>query len=183
MNIQNFLDNYKNKQFTTPNTKTWDVENEDLDYLFSNFGGLSVDLGAFRIHTYESSKKWSDIIVESFPNHKNNIIAYGFDWMGRQYTIDIHNDQIVRMFDGSTREEFEMEQTLEGFFKEELVDYGVDTLTSDDFEFWNKEKIALKHNEIVSFKIPLALGGKESPENQEIIDAEVDWEINRQLLQ
>lgn len=181
MNIQNFIDNYENKQFHTSKPKTWDVKNEELDYLFSNFGGLSIDLGAFRIHTYESAKKWTDIIVESFPEHENEIVAYGFDWMGRQFAIG--NDNVVRMFDGSTGEEFEMEQTLEGFFNEELVEYGVETLDSDNFESWNTEKIVLKHHEIVAFKVPLALGGEDSPENFHITDAEVDWEINRQLLE
>lgn len=180
MNIQNFLNNYENRQSFTPNPKTWTVENENLEYLFSNFGGLSIDFGAFRIHTYESAKKWTDIIVESFPAHKNKITAYGFDWMGRQFAID--NDDVVHMFDGSTGEEFEMEQTLEGFFNEELVDYGVETLDIDNYKFWNTGKISLKHNEIVAFKIPLALGGEDSIENYHIIDAEVDWEINKQLL-
>jgi hypothetical protein len=180
MNIKEFLDNYENKQFHIPNPKTWDVKNEELDYLFSNFGGLSINLGVFRIHTYESAKKWTDIIIESFPEHQNKIVAYGFDWMGRQFAIDI--DNVIRMFDSSTGEEFEMEQSLEGFFNEELVEFGVETLATDTFESWNTEKIALKHNQIVAFEIPLALGGKDSPENYHIIDGEVDWEINRQLL-
>jgi hypothetical protein len=180
MDIQKFLKKYEINKYLTPNSKTWNLENEELEYLFSNFGGLSIDLGAFKIHTYQSAKKWTDIILESFPKHKNKIIAYGYDWMGRQFAID--TDNLVHMFDGSTGEEFEMEQTLEGFFNEELVDYGVETLAKDDFESWNSEKIALKHNEIVAFTIPLVLGGKDSFENYQIIDAEVDWEINRQLL-
>src|SRR4051812_23495728 len=120
MNIQPFLDNYENKNFFKPNPQTWDTQNQKTEYLFLNFGGLSIDLGSFRIHTYESAQKWADIIMESFPQYKNEIIPFGFDWLGRQYAINRNQDNLIIMFDGATGEDFELEQSLEDFFNEEL---------------------------------------------------------------
>ena len=46
----------------------------------------------------------------------------------------------------------------------------------------NSKNIELKFNEVVAYKIPLWLGGKDDSSNYEISDAEVNWEINRQLM-
>jgi len=181
MNLELFKIKYINQKklidqksvgLTTPIT--------ELTELFEKFGGYSFENGIFRIHNFETSKKWTELICESFPKYTNRIVTFGFDWAGRQFVRDI-NKNFTYVFDISTGEDFELEQPLSEFFNVDLIEYADDTLDINTFNKWNSKNIELKFNEVVGYKVPLWLGGKDNSDNYEITDAEVDWEINRQL--
>ena len=180
MNINPFIENYKNSLVIADNTKTSTTNYKEIDELFSKYGGLSVDLGVFKIHTYSSSNKWTTIIADTFPDYKDKIIVFGFDWLGKQYARHI-SEEIVYMFDIATRQVFLLETNVETFFNVDLIEFANDTIQTEMFLEWNKEKKHIKFNQIVGFKIPLFLGGKDTIDNYELIDAEVDWEINKQI--
>ena len=182
MKIEHFIKKYKNqKKLIESQTVGSFTLNNELNELFQQFGGFSFDKGIFRIHNFETSQKWTDIVCQSFPKYSDRIIVYGFDWLGRQFAKDM-NKEFTYLFDIATGEDLQLEQSLSDFFNIELVDYGDETLDISGFSAWNSENVELKFNEVVAYKIPLWLGGKDNPSNLEIEDAEVNWEINRQLM-
>ena len=152
------------------------------ELLFKNHN--SFEKGLFRIHTLGSSFYWTEIVTEYFKKHKGKVYCFAFDWMGRQFAIDLKGKNLIYMFDYATGESFIMAQTLNGFFEEDLFTYREDTLLVDLFEnFFVKEKRSfLEFDECITFKQPLFTGGEDNIENMEIGDIEVNWEINYQLF-
>ncbi len=181
MDTKKFFDNYSDKQFLSDNTKTFDIPDPEVEQLISEFGGLSISRGIFRIHTYWSAEKWTKIATETFKELEGDFIMFGFDWLGRQYAKRISKTSIL-MFDIAEGKFYSLDVNVQGFLDEDLIEFAEDTLQINQFNEWNKLGISLKPNEIVAYKIPLALGGQDSPSNYEITDAEVDWEINRQII-
>ena len=84
------------------------------------------------------------------------------------------------MFDYSTGDYFELESSLENFFNIELVNYLDDTLDAKTF---SKIKKNISFEQCLAYKKPLFLGGKDTIENLEITDMEVDWDLNYQIIQ
>ena len=182
MNLELFKQKYQIKNNPIEkNQSGFKTRNEELNELFGSLGGISINKGLFKIHSFQSSKKWTEIICEIFPKYTNRISVYGFDWVGRQYAKDLDKD-FTYLFDIATGEDFELEQPLSEFFNVDLIEYEEETLNTEEFNEWNKNKIELDFDQIVGYKIPLWLGGEDSINNYEIADAEVYWEINRQLM-
>lgn len=94
---------------------------------------------------------------------------------------DIKKD-FTYLFDIATGEDLKLEQPLCEFFNIELVEYEDETLGITEFNTWNSNDVELNFNDVVGYKIPLWLGGKDDLSNYEIIEAEVNWEINRHLM-
>ncbi len=69
----------------------------------------------------------------------------------------------------------------EGFFNGELVELAEELLQIQDFKTCGQDKVNLKFEQVVGFAQPLWLGGNDEPENYQLIDAKIEWEINRQL--
>tara|TARA_R110002050_G_scaffold300510_1_gene470239 strand:+ start:3198 stop:3803 length:606 start_codon:yes stop_codon:yes gene_type:complete len=180
MNLELFNKSFNSKQLLHQNVNGLETSNSELNSILANFGGYSFDNGLFRIHNFHTSQKWTQIICETYPKYQNRISAYGFDWLGRQFATDLNKD-CTYMFDIATGEDYKLEQSLSDFFNIELIEYADETLNIAGFQNWNTEKIELSFDQVVAYKIPLLLGGKDSPENYEIADAEVNWEINSQL--
>lgn len=154
--------------------------NIDLVVFFSNYGGASYDKGLFRIHSKSSSVYWSNLVSEFFPKYKNRICCFGYDWMGRQFAMDIINPNKSYLFDPATGEDFVLSQNLEGFFNEELVDYRDDTLAPEDFNYI-RNKFALNilmPDKCIGYEKLLFLGGEDDLDNTEIIDLDVYWDLN-----
>lgn len=158
-------------------------KHKELLNFFDNYGGASFDRGIFKIHSKSSSFYWTNIITEFFPKYKGKICCFAFDWMGRQFAIDLHDDDKNYLFDPATGEDFELEQTLYGFFNEELVDYRDDTLVPDDFIFvLNKLNLdLLMPDKCIGYKKLLFLGGDDNLDNTEVIDMDVYWDLNYQI--
>ncbi len=181
MDVQKFIDNYPDKEFLSDNSKTWEIKDAEAEYLISKCGGLSISRGVFRIHTYSSADKWTKIATETFRDLQDDIIMFGVDWLGRQYAKRLSKTAIL-MFDIAEGKYYSLDTNIQNFLNEDLIEFAEDTLLINEFKEWNKRGISLKQNEIVAYKIPLALGGQDSPSNYEITDAEIDWEINRQII-
>lgn len=158
-------------------------KNLDLLVFFDNYGGSSYNKGIFKIHSKSSSYYWTNIVTEFFPKYKDKICCFAFDWMGRQYALDLNDINKNYLFDPATGEDFELQQSLNGFFNEELVDYRDETLVPDDFTFvMNKLRIdILPSDKCIGYKKLLFLGGKDDLENSEIIDMDLYWDLNYQI--
>ena len=155
-------------------------EYPDLLAFFANYGGTSYDRGLFRIHSKSSSYYWTKLIIEFFPKYADRICCFGYDWMGRNFAVDLLDPKKNYLFDPATGEDFELPQSLTGFFNEELVHYKDETLVPDDFNYiLNKFKIdLLPTDKCIGYDKLLFLGGEDDLDNMEIIDMDVYWDIN-----
>ena len=169
-----------NKNYYIEYNKYSKIENEKLDNFISNIGGTSFENGLFRIHTKGSEYIWSQVINEFFPFYKNKYTLFGYDWMGRHYAVSRNPfDKIIYMFDDSVNKVYELEQNIENFFNEDLVEYCDETLNMPIFR--QLEIIKLDNEKCYSFKKPLSLGGLDEITNYTLSDMMVAWNINYQL--
>jgi hypothetical protein len=154
----------------------------DLSFLLENHGGSVTNSGLFRIHTWGSSLYWTKISCNFFAAAPKTLYVYGFDWMGRNYAVDLANSNMLFMLDYAVGEFYELEQTIEGFLNEDLVDFQKETLGVNMFKKLPKKELKnLSFDKCFSFKIPLYLGGEDEIHNYELVDMEVCWELNYQL--
>jgi len=155
-----------------------------LCVFFDEFGGYSFDAGSYRVHNRTSSLFWTLVVSEFFKNKKRNIHCFGFDWLGRQYAIDIKKDQMIYLFDPATAEFFELDQDLISFHNVDLVDFCEETLSLEEYRKWlNLGNEQLRFDQCIGFEVPLFLGGIDRLENYELTDMEVHWELSFQLYQ
>ena len=172
---------YPNTSFAHTNEKELDLGRPDLNQAIRDLGGLSVENGLFRIHTFQTSIRWRENIETAFPKYTGKIGALGMDWMGRQFAYALKKDFVI-LFDISTGEDLVLEQTISEFLTDEIVRYGDDTFGAERARKFLSSDRVLNFDEIIGFKVPLYLGGKDEDDNLEFINADVDWEINRQLM-
>ena len=123
MNLELFKKKYKiQKKLIDQESVKLTTSNNDLNQLFSEFGGFSFEKGIIRIHNFETSIKWTEIVCETFPKYSDRIIVFGFDWVGRQYAKDL-NQNFTYLFDIATGEDFMLDQPLSEFFNVDLIEY------------------------------------------------------------
>ena len=157
--------------------------NDSLKSLFSQLAGLTFDNGILRIHSLGSSYVWTEYITYYFEEYKNKVYSFAFDWLGRQFSVDLFNKDLIYMFDPATGESFKLEQNIFGFFNEDLSIYKEGTLITDEFyQLSNLHLNNLDFNQCIGYKKILFLGGEDNISNLELIDMEVYWEINRQVF-
>ena len=153
--------------------------NKKIEPLINEFWWYSFNKGVFRIHTYETSKKWKNIIEEYFLDEKWKFEVFWFDWMWRQFSINLDNDNEIFIFDINVNKVYIIDEQLNEFF----LNLSIDTywyFSETEFKEFNLE---LKFNQSISHKIPLMLWWKDEIENMEVCDMEVDWWIVWQLHQ
>ena len=152
------------------------------DFLIKNAGKTFLN-GMYRIHTTKNMIKWTTIITESFPEYKGSLIAFGFDWLGRNFVLDKTRD-IVLIFEPGTREVLNTAASFADFHNIEIVKYHNECLASTFFNKWYESNChyILKHDECAGYKVPLFLNGSDTIENLEISNMEVYWEIMMSLI-
>jgi hypothetical protein len=151
--------------------------------LFAECGGASIDKGLYRVHSYSSSIRWSDIIQQYFPDLNKTILPFGYDWIGRQYCIIYGVGNVLVMFDPATMEYFKMAGDVIDFHNIDLVDDRDATVSENSFlSTISKLKISeLNIDQCVGYKVPLFLGGNDDPGNYEVVNIEVYWDIQMQI--
>ena len=159
------------------------IENAELEILFQECGGASIKRGLYRVHTAKSCLFWSAILNSYFPNYGGKIYPFGFDWLGRQFCINISNRKVIMMFDPSTVQGYELEEDIVLFHNRDMVVDRDDTISENAFEYFLKELAVSKisYNECVAHKTPLFLGGTDDVANYEVSDIEVHWDIQYQI--
>ncbi len=156
------------------------IKNKDILNLLLVFNGESFGNGLYRIHNYKEINYWNSLLGEIFPNFKNKIICFGYDWLGRQFAL---YNNIILMFEAGTGEVLEIPFGLEYFHNIEITECHEDCLASPFFNNWIKSYgKPLKHNECASYKIPLFLNGEDEIHNLEVANIVNYWEFIGQLL-
>jgi Domain of unknown function (DUF1851) len=161
-----------------------DTRDSKLNALFSECGGISIDHGLYRVHSYRSSMRWSNILNKFFPVYKGKIAPFGYDWLGRQYGIIFSVDNVIAIFDPSTVESFQLAGNLLDFHNKDLVFAKDETVSAEAFHSFS-HKIAIKnlgYDQCVGYNIPLLLGGKDEFGNLEITNMEVYWQLQGQIF-
>ncbi|HET6256754.1 MAG TPA: T6SS immunity protein Tdi1 domain-containing protein [Puia sp.] len=155
----------------------------DFLALIAECGGHSYRNGLYKVHSLGSSIHWSILIANSFGQYKQKILPFGFDWLGRQYCLDIGNDDLIYMFDPATAEDFHLNESLEDFHNHDLVFEREDILAETQFLDTLKllKLTSVPFHDCIGYKIPLFLGGADKITNYEIVNMEVYWEFQLQI--
>ncbi len=164
------------------------IGSSDLEALLENFSGQSFNNGLYRIHCASDLVKWTNLVSEGFPEFKDRILCFAYDWLGRHFAIDkfrtANGKPLILMLEPGTGEALEIPVNLLDFHNDELVNYKNEALAADFFTTWlhGDNYKPLEYNMCVGYKKPLFLGGTDTVDNLEIIDMEVYWGISVQLL-
>jgi hypothetical protein len=157
--------------------------NKELDFLLKRHGGAIFENGLYRLHTFESCLRWSSIIPEYFEAYQNNMLPFGFDWMGRQFCMSTADSGSIYLFDPATEEVLDIDQSLHSLHNVLFTNDAADVLDAELFgrlrAFYSLQEISF--DQCLGFRIPLFLGGVDALENYEICNMEVYWEITKQL--
>lgn len=177
-----FLSKYKADgscgEITPPYKPT--VQAFGLEEFFNSFSGGSFNNGLYRVHSAERIDFWNNLVGEAFPKFANRIYCFGYDWLGRQFALDTGRlsakEPLVLMLEPGTGEALEIPVNLVQFHEEEIVNYANEALAVDFFNAWLASgHESPSHNQCISYKKPLYLGGSDTLTNLEPMDLEVYW--------
>jgi len=57
------------------------------EFLAVHAGG-SFGVGLYRVHPVAEMQRWTEIVGEAFPDFRQRIFCFGFDWLGRMLAVD-----------------------------------------------------------------------------------------------
>jgi hypothetical protein len=159
----------------------------ELREFFSTFGGASFGNGLYRAIHPADLGEWKDRIGVAFPEFKERITCFGYDWLGRAFAADpqrLEQGQPgVVMFEPGTGEALEMPSNIRTFHDHELIEYGDAALAIDFHKRWLASGgVAPAYAQCVGYKKPLFLGGVDELENLELSDLDVYWHVAGQLI-
>ena len=163
----------------------WPIEG--FEELMSTCGGSTFERGLYRLHTSESSENAAVAVGEAFPELVSGTAPFGFDWLGRQFAVDLRHgrDRNVLLLEPGTGEILEIPLSFADFHNLELVDEPEAALAQSFFGEWvaaNPTLLPLAPDVCVGYEIPLFLGGGDEVENLAPVDLWVYWSISGQLL-
>lgn len=157
-------------------------ELKNVNEFIEFYQGKSFKNGLFRLHNKTCVAKWNEIVTDAFPQAKNSIECFGYDWLGRQYAV-YNGTKTVFIFEPGTGYALNTETTMEDFLSNEITNDDGAALCFDFFKKWkecNSDEIGL--DDCVGYKVPLFLGGDDEISNLEITNMEVYWGICGQLI-
>jgi hypothetical protein len=151
-----------------------------------DLAGTTLANGLYRLHTASSAAMADLMVLEAFPEFAGRVECFGFDWLGRQFSLDrtrgVSGDPDVLLFDVGAGEALEIPVAFSRLHDEELVDYSDAALASHFFAEWfqsHPEPIAF--DACVGYRVPLFMGGGDTLPNLEISDLDVYWSLTGQL--
>ena len=161
-------------------------ENITLAELQVAFGGCTFAHGLYRLHTPSSAVGATDLVEEAFPEFRGRTACFGFDWMGRQFALDLRqaeSDQApVLLLEPGTGEALEIPVPFADFHDTVAVEYSDAVFASAFFAEWKQGGGATpEFDQCIGYKTPLFLGGADAVDNLEVSDFEVYWSICGQL--
>jgi len=158
-----------------------------LREFFSAFGGASFRNGLYRVIHPADLNEWKVRVGAAFPEFKERITCFGYDWLGRAFAIDSQRLEQgqpgVVMFEPGTGEALEIPSNIQTFHDDELIEYGDAALAIDFHKRWLASGGASPDcAQCVGYKKPLFLGGADELQNLELSDLDVYWHIMSQLV-
>jgi hypothetical protein len=162
---------------------TDDGNTQSMESFLQKYEGQSFLNGLYRIFRLADVPKWAEITKKSFPWHKEEMLVFGFDWLGRIFVLD-KAKSVVLFFEPGTGEMLDTEVSFIDFHNNEIPIQHDACLSSSFFHNWYKanQQYVLKYNQCAGYKVPLFLNGKDELENLEVSDMEVYWEIMMPLM-
>jgi hypothetical protein len=158
-----------------------------INVFLDEFEGSSFEKGLYRIHTTVNIDKWTTIVENAFPDFKNKIVCFAYDWLGRQFatcknSVLDDNPPVIK-FDIGSGTVYETTKNFLDFHNYELTEHGENNLDMTLFLNWlNSNNSQLKFEQCLSYKIPLFLGGENNLSNIELSNMEVYWDLFGQIL-
>jgi hypothetical protein len=152
------------------------------------FAGASFNGGIYRVHDSVTGPHALSLVVDAFPEFAARVCPFGYDWLGRQFTVDsgrmAFGQPQVLLLEPGTGEALEIPVDFSRFHDEELIDHADAAIASDFFSVWSKfnaDRLPLLRSQCVGYKVPLFLGGDDTAENLEVSDIDVYWTSCGQL--
>lgn len=161
---------------------------EDVIEFLVKFEGSTFSGGIYRVHKLDEIKKWDEIVTGAYPEFKDRIHCFGYDWLGRQFAIDkkrMKNDKpLVLMFEPGTADVLEIPCDFENFHEFEIIEYHDACLASSLYQQWRSEvgNKDIERSKCAGYKVPLFLGGTDNVSNLELNDIDVYWTICSELI-
>ena len=154
----------------------------------AEFAGASFCSGLYRVHDERSGPNGLRLICESFPHLAARVAPFGYDWLGRQFAVDLRRRDLgqpqVLLLEPGTGEILEVPVSFVPFHDEELIEFAEAALAKEFFERWAAAKageLPLRRDQCAGYRVPLFLGGRDAVENLEVIDLDVYWSTCGQL--
>jgi hypothetical protein len=146
-----------------------------------------LDHGLLRIHNQRSGAEADSLALAAFPDFRDRVACFAFDWLGRQFSLDSERRQgtepLVLMFEPGTGEVLEIPVTVRDFLESEIVDAADAALARSFYLEWMESSgvESVGFTECVGYRVPLFLGGADTVDNLEIVDISVYWSILGQI--
>jgi len=154
----------------------------------SQYAGVSVMGGMFRVHNASSGRQAQVWVDEGFSEFDGKAFPFAFDWLGRQYALDrnrsVDGEPQVLLIEPGSGEALEIPATFREFLNVELVEDPDAVAALSFFLEWkeqNPRSIPLSDDVCVGYKVPLFLGGSDDVANLELSDIDVYWSLSVQL--
>jgi hypothetical protein len=158
------------------------------DEFFTQCPGATFKNGIYRLHTTVSALAANQLFDQTFPHLKGNALCFGFDWLGRQFALDlermIDGEPGVQLIDFVERNAYEIDVTFRDLHNVVFIEKPDSALEAHVFAEWapeNQQSLPLRRSQIVGYRIPLTLGGQHEIANMVVEDMEVSLELDRQI--
>lgn len=183
--MEKFLNNYAvtDKADPTPWGAPSRLASPSIDFL-RNYAGTTFSNGVYRLHNRETGRYSQENAELAFPDIKDFILVFGFDWRGKQYSFDLGNPNQILQLDVAEGNYYSVDVDFKKFHEKVLIKHKEETLNIDIYTKWQAyiNSTSLLHTECIGFNIPLFLNGMDDFSNMEKTDLDVYWSINAMLL-
>lgn len=105
----------------------------DIDSFLKEMSCKTFKQGLYRIHNYNEVEKWTKLVEKAFPQYKGSINVFGYDWLGRNFAINLTTNTIL-LFEIGTGEVLDIPADFYNFHNVEIAEYHQDSLASDFFK-------------------------------------------------
>jgi len=161
------------------------IDNEFCECI-KELGGKTFNSGLYRVYRGDQIQQATDSMKKAFPEMKDRIICFSFDWLGRNFAIDLYRKEnekpLVLLLEPGAGEAMQIPVSIIDFHNDELVNHTNDALAVDFFKEWRSQtNLAIGYHQCVGYKVPLFLGGDDTVDNLELFDMDVYIDICGQL--
>ena len=155
--------------------------------LFGVYEGVTFGNGLYTLHRLRDIGYWNTVVGEAFPSFANHIECFGYDWLGRQFALDLRvgqdSEPHVLLFEPGTGDVFEIPCDFAAFHRDEIPHQHDACLASSFFsESVTERGLVLSQGQCMGYIVPLFLGGEDVALNLEPSDMDVYWSLCGQLF-
>ena len=156
-------------------------EKDPYNAFIDHFEGRSFGGGVFKVVERADIPKWKeDILGLCLRRSEDGFRLFGYNWLGQFFAIDDQEGKgHVIIIDTDTTAYTDM-GFLE-YLNDELPENPERSLHVTQYGEWVASHGPVDPGECVGYKVPLFLGGDDSPDNMEVIDMDVYWTMTGQL--